>query len=91
MNSTIFGPFVEIVGIASMNFVKYFIGVIINLWPPKEIGEIWPIKSSAHLENGHNDYMGFNVFEGWIKKFACCWHLTHFLMYSMQSNSIVGQ
>ena len=64
MNSTTFDPFVEIIGIASTYFVKYFMAVIINLYLLEKIGEIWPIKSKAHLENGHNDCLGCNAYEG---------------------------
>lgn len=58
MNYAILGPLVEIMRIASTHLVKYFVTVIMNLWPSNEVGEICPIKSNSHLENGHNDCIG---------------------------------
>jgi len=78
MNYSIFGPFIEIVGIGSTHFVKYSMVIIINLYPPKEIGDIWAIKSNAHIENGHNDCMGCNACDGLLNKFEFYWNLTHF-------------
>jgi len=45
MNSAILGPFIEIMGIALTNFVKYLVAVIINLWPPDDVGNIFPMRS----------------------------------------------
>ena len=80
MNMAILGPFIEIMGIALTHFVKYSIVVIINLWPPDDVGQICPMRSKAHHENGHKDWIGCNAWEGWTKTWAYYWHLMHFLM-----------
>lgn len=41
--------------------------MIINLWPFDDVGDIWPMRSKAHHENGHIDCIGCNTCEGWIK------------------------
>jgi len=48
-NST---PFANFMGIASTHFVKYFIVVMINLWPYIETRFTLPIKPSAQIEKG---------------------------------------
>ena len=78
MNTTILGPFVEIIGIALTHLVKYLVVVIMNLWPPNDVGDIFPIRSKAHHENGHKDCIGCNAYEDWTRKWACCWYLMHF-------------
>lgn len=80
MNSTILGPFVEIMGIASTHFIKYSVAVIIILWTPNDVGNICPIRSKAYHENGHKDCIGYSTCEGWTKRWACYWHLMYFLM-----------
>ena len=79
MNSAILGPFVEIIGIALTHFVKYLVAVIMNLWPSNDVVDIYPMQSKAHHENGHKDCIGCNAYKGWTKRWACCWHLMHFL------------
>jgi len=80
MNLTILGPFIEIMGIASTHFAKYLVATIINLWPPNDVGNIYPMRSKAHHENDHKDCIGCSACEGWTKRWACYWHLIHFLM-----------
>jgi len=72
MNSAILGSFVEIMGIDSTHFIKYSVDVIINLWPPDELGDICPMRSNAHRENGHKYCIGCKAWEGWIKRWVCC-------------------
>ena len=80
MSSVILGPSVEIIGIASTHFIKYSVAIIINLWPLDDVGDIFPMRSRAHHENDHRDCIGCKAWEGWTKRWACYWHLTHFLM-----------
>ena len=64
MNSAILGPFMEIIGIASSHFVEYSVAVIMNLWSPNDVGDIFPIRSKAYHENGHRDCINYKDWEG---------------------------
>lgn len=79
MNSAILEPFVEIMGIVSTHFIKYLVVVVINLWPSNDVGDICPMRSKSHQENGHKVCIDYKAWEGWTKRWACCWHLVHFL------------
>jgi len=52
IKSTILPPFAYFMGIAFTHFVKYFIDVMINVWPSLKTGLILLIKSSAQIEKG---------------------------------------
>jgi len=51
-NSTILPPFAYFMGVALIHFMKYFIVVMINLWPSLKIGLVLPIKSISQIEKG---------------------------------------
>lgn len=51
--------------------MKYYMVIIINLYPPEEVVDIWLIRSSAHIENGHNDCMDCNAYDGWLNRLEC--------------------
>ena len=66
---------VKVKGTASTHLVKYFVVVMMNLWPSEEGGEIDLIGSNAHYEKGHGDMIGCNSCVGaWIR-LICIWIL----------------
>ena len=61
--------------VTSTQLVKYYVVVMINLWPSEEGGEIAPTRSNAHYEKGHEDMTSFSSCVGvWII-LLCIWHL----------------